>query len=140
MSERLPALGVFFVRVTLGAIGFLRGLYDGFGMFGGPGLDVLTRYLDNHGVFWPSFMALVVVAVELVVGLMLVLGSFHRFAGSVALAFALLAILVEGRTRTFFLEERGCEYLLALAAMAACVLLAGPGRPALQVRVQPARE
>lgn len=139
MHDRLPALGVFLVRATLGLVAFLRGLYHGFGLFGGPGVSQLAAHLDHQNAFAPTLMAWTAVAAMLVCGVLLMVGAFHRFAAIAALVYVAVAVIVEGRLSAYFIEDGGFEYLLLIAAMAACVLLAGPGRPALQVRVESPR-
>lgn len=140
MNERRAGTALFVVRVTLGVAFLLHGLQKVFGVLGGPGLSGFAKYLDGLGVSIPEVTAYAVAFGELLSGVALILGCFHRIAAIVIVLVMLGAILHVHWPNGYFATKGGFEYPLALIAMALAVLLAGPGAYAYRVRVQKSSE
>ena len=126
---QLAGLAPLTVRVIVGAIMFAHGLQKLTQM--GPG-NFGTQALAGLGVPLPVFMGYVVTLVEVVGGLLLIVGLLSRLAAlllTINLAVAILLV----KTNVGFLSPMGspgvgAELDLALIAGLLVILFAGPGR------------
>lgn len=124
---RLAGFGPLAARVIVGAIMFAHGLQkllNGPANFGGA--------LEGLGVPLPGLMALVVVLVEVVGGLLLIIGLLSRLSALLLTIDLVVAILLV-KTGIGFLSPMGspgvgAELDLALIAGLLVVLFAGPGK------------
>jgi len=105
------------------------------GAFDGLGLAGFTRYVDAHGVAAPTLTAYVVAFGELLAGVALLVGFFHRIAAVMIMVIMVGAILYATGSEGYFLAE-GYEYNLALLAMAFLVFTAGPGAYAFRMELK----
>ena len=81
-------MGLFFMRVTIGLLFLYGGVGKLFGILGGPGIA------NFSGMVWGStFLAYFVGIVELVAGIMLILGIMSRYAAIPLIAILLVAIV-----------------------------------------------
>ena len=132
-------LGLLVLRVGLGVVLGAHGLQKLFGWWGGSGVSGFRNSLTDVGYQHADILAYVSAGGELVAGVLLVLGLFTPLAAAGALAFLINGLLatisVRPHTRnfSFFLPE-GHEYQISLIAMAAAVILCGPGRYGLDAR------
>lgn len=132
-------LGLLVLRVGLGVVLGAHGLQKLFGWWGGSGVSGFRNSLTDVGYQHADILAYVSAGGELVAGVLLVLGLFTPLAAAGALAFLINGLLatisVRSHTRnfSFFLPE-GHEYQISLIAMAAAVILCGPGRYGLDAR------
>lgn len=132
-------LGLLVLRVGLGVVLAAHGLQKLFGWWGGSGVTGFRNSLSDVGYQHADILAYVSAGGELVAGVLLVLGLFTPLAAAGALAFLINGLLatVSARPHThtfsFFLPE-GHEYQITLIAMAAAVILCGPGRYGLDAR------
>lgn len=123
-------LGLLIMRLVLGGVLAAHGAQKVFGWWGGPGLDGFATNLDELGFRQPDVVSAVTAFTELVGGVLLILGLFTPLAAAGLLAVAINAIWVKWGNG-LFLEDGGFEGELALAALAAGLVLTGPGRVAL---------
>jgi putative oxidoreductase len=132
-------LGLLVLRVGLGVVLAAHGLQKLFGWWGGSGVTGFRNSLSDVGYQHADILAYVSAGGELVAGVLLVLGLFTPLAAAGALAFLINGLLatVSARPHThtfsYFLPE-GHEYQITLIAMAAAVILCGPGRYGLDAR------
>ena len=132
-------LGLLVLRVGLGVVLGAHGLQKLFGWWGGSGVSGFRNSLTDVGYQHADILAYVSAGGELVAGVLLVLGLFTPLAAAGALAFLINGLLatisVRPHTRnfSFFLPE-GHEYQISLIAIAAAVILCGPGRYGLDAR------
>jgi uncharacterized membrane protein YphA (DoxX/SURF4 family) len=66
-------------------------------------------------------------ALELLVGVCLLLGSFARFAAALGLALLVVLVIFDQRYTSFWAANRGLEFPLTLIALSLVVLTHGPG-------------
>ena len=125
---RLAGLAPLVVRVIVGVIMFAHGLQKltqmGPGNFGG-------QVLAGLGVPLPELMGYVVTFVELVGGILLIVGLFSRIAALVLTIDLVVAILLVKLNVGLIAPQgsgAGAELDLALIAGLLMVLLAGPGK------------
>jgi putative oxidoreductase len=126
-------LGLLLLRLTLGVVFIAHGLQKAFGWWGGSGLEGLRDTLAQAGYQHAGTLTYVAAGAQMAAGVLLVLGLFTPIAGAAALAFLVNSLLVmfESQRRAggvFIFGSEGAEYLLTLTALAAAVILAGPGR------------
>jgi len=126
-------LGLLILRVGLGVVLGAHGLQKLFGWWGGPGLSGFKNSLSDAGYQHADVLSYVSAGGEVVAAVLLVLGLFTPVAAAGALAFLinglLASISVQPHSHTFsyFLPD-GHEYQITLIAVAAAVILSGPGR------------
>ena len=124
--SRLAGLAPLIVRVIVGVIMAAHGLQK---LLGGPAN--FGGFLQQLGVPAPTLMAFVVTFVELVGGILLILGLFSRLAAlllTIDLVFAILLVkLGVGLIAPADQPGTGYELDLALIAGFLVVLFAGPG-------------
>jgi len=125
-------LGLLLLRLTLGVIFIAHGLQKAFGWWGGTGLDGFQTTLAEAGYQHAGVLTYLGAGVQILCGVLLVLGLFTPLAAAGALAFLVNALLVtfsaQRKDGGLMVFGTDAEYLLVLALLAAGVLLAGPGR------------
>ena len=125
---------IFLLRVTLGVCFLLHGVHK-LGAMGGPGMTNFAAYLNTRGIYLPTASAYAVAFGELLCGLALAVGFFHRIA-SVCLIIIMVGAVYYVTGSVGYLNTRteaGYEYNLALIAMAAVIFVAGPGSFAFRI-------
>lgn len=125
-------LGLFILRITVGVLLSLRGLQKLFGLFSGPGIDGTAQILGDAGFDQARALAVAGGAIELVAGVMLVIGLATpvAVAGLLGLVGLGIAITVTGDQAVPLLGEttRGLEPSILYAAVLFALLFTGPGR------------
>jgi putative oxidoreductase len=124
-----PDIGLLVLRLALGGAFGVHGLQKVFGLFGGPGIDGFTQYLQSAGFREARILAWVTAVTELGGGALLVLGLFTPLAAAGVLG--VMANVIALKYRGGFFAPNGVELEAAYAAMAFATLFAGPGRAAL---------
>ena len=132
-KDRAQEIGTFAVRIVVGLCFLLHGLQKVTGAFDGMGLAGFVDYVESRGVIAPTLTAYVVAFGELLAGVALLVGFFHRIAAIMILVIMAGAFLYV--TEGYFLST-GFEYNLALAAMALLILLSGPGAYAYRMELK----
>lgn len=121
-------LGLFVLRVGLGAAFVVHGLQKVFGMFGGPGIDGFARFLESSGFREARILSWVTGITELGGGALLILGLFTPLAAAGIFGVMVNAVVVKWGGG--FFGAPGVEQELSFAVMAFCLLFTGPGRAA----------
>lgn len=125
-------LGLFILRVTVGVLLTLHGLQKLFGIFNGPGIDGMTQILTESGYDQARTLAIAGGAVELVAGVMLIIGLATPVAaaGLLGLVGLGLTITLSGNESVPLLGEttRGLEPAVLYAAGLCALVFTGPGR------------
>jgi putative oxidoreductase len=111
------------LRLGVGGIFIVQGVIKFLG-----GLDGVASYLAQHGIPFPGVMAPAVVAVEFFGGLAIVLGTSTRLAALLLSVVMIVAMATVTLAKGF---AGGYDLNLALLGGLLCLLLAGPGRPAI---------
>lgn len=124
-SEPARDAGLLILRLVLGLTLAAHGAQKLFGWFSGGGIDGTAAFFTSVGYPSGSTMAVVAGLAETAGGLGLALGLFTPLAGAAVFGVMLNALAV--KWGAFFAPE-GVEYELLLAAGAAALTLAGPGR------------
>lgn len=125
-------LGLYILRLAVGGLLVLRGLQKLFGLFGGPGIDGFADTLGAAGFDQATVLAIVGGVIELVAGVMLIVGLATPVAaaGLVGLVGLGIAIRLTGDEPIPVLSDttRGLETSILYAAALLALLFAGPGR------------
>ena len=125
-------LGLLLLRVSLGVVFIAHGLQKAFGWWGGSGLDGFKGALTEAGYQHAGLLTYVAAGVQIAAGVLLVLGLFTPVAAAGALAFLVNSVLVtfsaQRKNGGLFVFGSDAEYLLVLVAVAAAIILIGPGR------------
>ena len=120
-------LGLLLLRVMLCAVGVFHGGQKLFSLFGGEGMKPFTQYLTTLKVPAPEVSAYLAAVTEFGGGILIALGIFPRLA-SLAFLFNMLVAIFLVHSKSGFAAPAGMEYPLTLAAIAATIVIAGPGR------------
>ncbi|WP_110515076.1 DoxX family protein [Herpetosiphon llansteffanensis] len=129
-----PGFGIAILRIVVGFIFFMHG-WDKF--TGEGGLDGTSGFLGSLGIPAPYFMAILLIATELIGGIMLILGLFTRYV-AVAEAIAMVVALVTVHLENGFSSQNGgYEYVLALIGASLALVLLGSGSLALDNLLSP---
>lgn len=125
-------LGLLVLRAALGVIFIAHGLQKAFGWWGGPGLEGFKETLTEAGYQNANLLTYLAAGAQIASGVLLVLGLFTPLAAAVALAFMVNSVLATFTAQRadggLFVFGSAAEYLLALTAVAAAIVLVGPGR------------
>lgn len=115
--------GLLVLRLATGLVFVMHG-YQKFFQFTIPGT---TQAFTQMGAPVPSLSAPLVAGVELIGGLLLILGLLTRWAGA-ALAINMLVAIMLVHIGAGFFNPNGYEFPLTLLAASAALALTGPGR------------
>ena len=125
-------LGLFLLRVAVGVLLGLHGLQKLFGVLDGPGIDGFARILTEAGFRSGTVLAVTGGAVELVAGVMLVIGLATPAAVAALLSMGGMGLAVEiagpDTMRLFSDTGPALEAQVMYAAALLALLFTGPGR------------
>lgn len=115
------------LRLALGIIFIAHGAQKVFGVWGGKGLSAFASGQAPMGLrpawFWLGAAAVA----ELVGGILVLLGLLTRLGG-LLIAIVMLVAMFGVHWGTFFLNDKGIEYTVALLGMALALVISGGGR------------
>ncbi|MBD3427137.1 MAG: DoxX family membrane protein [Candidatus Omnitrophica bacterium] len=126
--SNLIDLALFILRLAVGVVFIAHGLQKVFGMFGGSGIDGLSRMLESLGVMPPVLWAWVAAIGELAGGTLLVLGIFPRLSALVIGMIMMAAIVLVHWKNGYFASNGGFEYPLLNLMCSIAIILAGGGK------------
>jgi putative oxidoreductase len=115
--------GLFILRVVLGIAFLVHGWMKLSG-----GVDNVAGFFGNIGIPAAALMAWIVTIVELVGGILLIVGAFTQIVG-ILLFIDMIGAIIFARLGGEFIEGGGIswEKEAVFAAAALCLALAGPG-------------
>ena len=126
-DPKLREIGLALLRIILGVVFFAHGYLKFFKM----GMDGVVGFFTSLGIPAPVLAAWGVTMLEMVGGLLLILGIFTPFLGVLFAMDMAGAILFAKRGAGFF-APKGYEFELTLLIASLALALAGPGAAALQ--------
>ena len=127
-------IGLLLLRLGVGGVVLAHGAQKVFGLWGGTGIAGFATNLEGLGYQQATTLSWVTGVTELVAGAFLVLGLFTPLAATAVLAIMINAVLLKLGNGFFVTGPRGSdavELSLVLGLGAACLVLTGPGRVAL---------
>jgi putative oxidoreductase len=120
-------LGLLLIRLVVGLLVFGHGTRKLFGWFGGAGLRANAGVFESLG-YRPGILAALAAGVcEAGAAVLFLLGLATPLAGAMLLGSMLNAAMVQ-RVNGLWFANRGAEYPLVLATIAAMLAFTGPGR------------
>ena len=125
-------VGLLVLRLVLATSFVGHGAQKVFGAFDGSGIDGFARgTLTGYGFRFPEVLAWVTGLTELVGGVLVALGLLTPLAATGLFAVMLNTVLLKFSNGFFFQLPGGFEVDFVLGGLAAGLVLAGPGRVAL---------
>ena len=127
-------IGLLLLRLGIGGVVLAHGAQKVFGLGGGTGIAGFATNLEGLGYQQATTLSWVTGVTELVAGAFLVLGLFTPLAAAAVLAIMINAVLLKLGNGFFVSGPRASdavELSLVLGLGAACLVLTGPGRIAL---------
>ena len=124
-------LGLLIIRLVVGTLVAGHGAQKLFGWFGGGGLLGTTAFLTSVGLRPARFWAIVAGITELGSGTLTLLGLLYPLAPVGILAAMTVAIATVHWGKPIWADQGGAELPLTNAAVAAALILTGPGGYAL---------
>jgi putative oxidoreductase len=127
-------IGLLLLRLGIGGVVFAHGAQKVFGLWGGTGIAGFATNLEGLGYQQATTLSWLTGVTELVAGAFLVLGLLTPLAAAAVLAIMINAVLLKLGNGFFVTGPKGSDAielsgLLGLGA--ACLVLTGPGRIAL---------
>ena len=127
------------VRLVLGGIFVAHGAQKVLGAWGGPGLKAFAANPAPYAFMRPAWLWMGAAAVsELVGGGLVVLGLLTRL-GALSLAIVMAVAIFGVHWGSFFSNQKGFEYPLALFAMALALLISGGGQVSIDQKLASSR-
>jgi putative oxidoreductase len=128
LCDRLEPLGYLVVRCTAGFIYAVHG----FGRLrivdiGGPTIESTGQFMERFGFVPGLFWSYGVTALELVGGILLILGLFTRPVAVLLVGFMAVATFYVTARFGFWARDGGFEFSLILLALAFAFLIKGGG-------------
>jgi putative oxidoreductase len=133
---RLEGWGITVLRIATGTVFFLGGLHK----LSVSGLSSATEQLGLLGSPMPSTVAVVISLVELGCGLALVVGLFTRWAAIPLALGMLIDVMFVHWPGSLFIDTHGVELALLRLGTSVALVLAGPGKAALDNALGPRKE
>ncbi|HOZ58855.1 MAG TPA: DoxX family protein [Nakamurella multipartita] len=131
-SAVATATGLVVLRVVLGAVMIVHGWQK----FFVDGISGVSGFFGQMGVPLAGFSAAAVATVELVGGVLLILGLGTRVVGALYALCMVGAIVFVHGANGFLAAAGGYEFVLVLAAVSAALALLGGGRYALDALIK----
>jgi putative oxidoreductase len=127
-------IGLLLLRLGIGGVVFAHGAQKVFGLWGGTGIAGFATNLEGLGYQQATTLSWLTGVTELIAGAFLVLGLLTPLAAAAVLAIMINAVLLKLGNGFFVTGPKGSDAielsgLLGLGA--ACLVLTGPGRIAL---------
>ena len=127
-------IGLLLLRLGVGGVVFAHGAQKVFGLWGGTGIAGFATNLEGLGYQQATTLSWLTGVTELVAGAFLVLGLLTPLAAAAVLAIMINAVLLKLGNGFFVTGPKGSDAIelsLVLGLGAACLVLTGPGRIAL---------
>ena len=127
-------IGLLLLRLGIGGVVFAHGAQKVFGLWGGTGIAGFATNLEGLGYQQATTLSWLTGVTELVAGAFLVLGLLTPLAAAAVLAIMINAVLLKLGNGFFVTGPKGSDAIelsLVLGLGAACLVLTGPGRIAL---------
>ncbi|AOS65337.1 putative membrane protein [Actinoalloteichus hymeniacidonis] len=126
-----PAIGLLLLRLVVGGLFIASGTEKFFGWAGTPGREGFADSLAGFGFTQPGLLATITAVVEIVAGLLLIIGLLSALAAVPLLGISVAGVVFRFEEGLFLTDTGGFAFELLLAAATAALVFSGPGRFAL---------
>lgn len=123
-TKGMQDLAPFILRLATGAVFAMHG-YQKLTTMGVPGV---SGFLGGLGFPAADLFAVILIAVELVGGLMLIFGAFTHWVSKLMVIISVVALLLVHIGNGFFVSDGGYEFILLLLAASISLMITGGGR------------
>lgn len=131
-TEKWGAYAPLVLRVVTGLIFAMHG-WQKLTMMGVPGV---TGFLTMLGFPLPGVFAVLLIAAELVGGILLILGLWTHWTAKVLAFVALVALFTVHVSKGFFIAGGGYEFILLILAASISVMITGAGKYSLDHKMK----
>ncbi|MBV9180143.1 MAG: DoxX family protein [Acidobacteria bacterium] len=128
MNLTRAGCGLAVLRIVVGIVFLVHGYQKLFKI----GIHGVGTMFGHIGIPFPEFFAVVVSLVELVGGILLVLGIATRIAAALNAVDMLVAVFAVHLRHGFYNQNMGFEYPLVMLAATLCLTLEGGGALSLR--------
>lgn len=122
-TKNLSKYSPFILRLGLGIVFAVHGYQKMFIQ----GFDGVAEFFTSIGIPAAMFFAYVITILELVGGIMLIIGLLTKWVSGLLAIDMLVALLVVHAQNGFYISGGGYEFVLVLFVGAISLLLTGPG-------------
>ena len=129
-GDKWIGVGPLLVRVTVGLIFAMHGWQKLEG--GVPGV---AGFLGSLGFPSPEVFAVVLIAVELIGGILLIAGAFTHWVAKILALVAVIALFTVHAGNGFFMATGGYEFILLILAATLSLVFTGPGKWAVDSKL-----
>ena len=130
-ADKWGGYAPFILRVATGLIFAAHGWQKL--QMGVPGV---SGFLAGLGFPLPDLFAVLLIAAELVGGILLILGAFTHWVAKILAVVALVALVTVHLGNGFFVSGGGYEFILLILAASVSVMITGPGKWALDMKLK----
>ncbi len=120
-------LAMLMLRIIVGSIFVVHGAQKMFGMFGGIGIEGMTKMVEGLGFSNPHILALVWAGIEFIGGIFLVLGISARGAAVGIVLVTFIRIWKVNIVYGSFVQSAEIEYNLLVLSSCIPLILVGGG-------------
>ena len=128
-KDQAISLTSLLIRLTVGLAFFLHGAQKVFGWFEGSGLEKWSEYLASKNYSKP--VAYFAAYVEMIAGILLIVGIFTKLSSVSMLIFMLFAVWIAHLEKGYFSNKGGYEYQLLLIVSCVVLIVLGGGEYSL---------
>ena len=129
-GEKWIGVGPLFVRVAVGLIFAMHGWQKLEG--GVPGV---AGFLGSLGFPAPEVFAVLLIAAELIGGILLIVGAFTHWTAKILAVVAVIALFTVHAQNGFFMATGGYEFILLILAATLSLVFTGPGKWAVDSKL-----
>ncbi len=122
-SDKLMSFAPFVLRVATGLVFAMHGYQKLLG-----GIPQTAGFLGSLGLPMPALFAGLLIAAELIGGIMLILGLYTHWVAKILAFVALVAFVTVHATKGFFVNQGGYEYIMLIFAASVSLMITGAGR------------
>ena len=125
--EKLEGWALLVMRLIVGVIFVAHG-YQKIGL----GMDQVAGFFRSTGIIFPLFFAYFITYLELIGGILLILGLFTHLIAKLFVIEMLVAFLMVHVSKGLFVNQGGFEYVAVLFGAAMVIMVFGPGKIAVE--------
>jgi len=119
------------IRLALGVIFIAHGAGKVLGYWGGPGFNAFIQNNPPFAFMRPGWLWMAAAALAELIGGILVFAGLLTRVGALLVAIVMLVAMFGVHWGSFFINNRGIEFTVALLGMALALLIAGGGQASI---------
>ena len=116
------------LRIALGTIFIFHGAQKAFGAFSGGGIEGFSQFLSSLGFAPAHLWAYAGAYIELLGGILLIIGCLSRIVSAVLLVEMIIAAVTVHISKGFLVSGGGYEYIMLIIFSLLSLIFAGGGK------------